>query len=77
MVDATVKEVQFAVSQNQLEALEQRVLYLEKSREHMDKKIDGLKKVCKLQQEFFSNWELEYIDLKDKITKGIIKNQQL
>ena len=53
MVDTTVREVAFAVSQDQFEALEQRVIYLERQRSGTDKKMDSLKKVCKLQNEFF------------------------
>ena len=68
------KEVSFAVPINQFERLEKRIKKLEQSRNDIDQKVDGLKKVCKLQQEFFQNWEQEYRDLKTKIENGVEKN---
>ena len=47
------KEVSFAVPIGHFESLERRVKTLELARTDVDRKVDGLKKVCKLQQEFF------------------------
>ena len=76
-IEQNFKEVSFAVPTNKFDLLEKRVKKLEQSRSDAETKVENLKKVCKLQQEFFKNWEQEYTELKSKIEKGVEKNQQL
>lgn len=53
-----------------LKAFERRILDLENHKNTQLKQIEGLKKVCKLQQQFTDNWEQEVAELKNRQSKA-------
>ena len=67
----------FQHQQNVILSFEKRLVALEKMNAAQDKQIEGLKNVCKLQQQFTETWEQECAEMRDCVAKAMTKFKQL